>query len=202
MSWAAGVQHVAGIDEAGRGPLAGPVVAAAVVFPQDCFIVEVNDSKQLTCAQREVLYDQIMSAAITVGVGVIDNGVIDDINILNATYRAMCRAVEMLSLSPQHLLIDGNRFDPRGLPDGTRNISFTTIVAGDASSFSIAAASIIAKVTRDRIMVEYDGQFPGYGFAKHKGYCTREHREAIAALGYSPIHRRSFSFNTQLELEF
>jgi ribonuclease HII len=187
--WNRGRMKVAGVDEAGRGPLAGPVVAAAVIFPRNFFIAEVDDSKQLTRAQREVLYDQIMNEALGVGVGMVDNNTIDNINILNATFKAMHAAVHQLSILPDHLLVDGNRFAGHGIP-------FTTIVDGDALSFSIAAASIIAKVTRDRMMVEFDIKFPGYGFAKHKGYGTREHRQAITRLGLSPIHRRSFKMNT------
>ncbi|MFN0158078.1 MAG: ribonuclease HII [Bacteroidota bacterium] len=190
-----GITHVAGVDEAGRGPLAGPVVAAAVIFEPEFFIPEVNDSKQLTPDEREELYAAIMSGATAVGVGIIDHIIIDEINILNATYRAMHAAIRQLAVTPQHLLVDGNRFDDMGIP-------FTTIIAGDALSFSIAAASIIAKVTRDRLMVEYDGLYPGYGFAANKGYATKEHRDAIFRLGYCEIHRRSFELKNQLELEF
>ena len=192
--WRRGNRLVAGIDEAGRGPLAGPVVAAAVVFPQDFFLPDVNDSKVLSPAMRECLYGQILGNAIAVGVGIVDHVTIDEVNILNATFRAMDEAVGRLTVTPDHLLIDGNRFPGAGIP-------FTTIVDGDALCFSIAAASIVAKVTRDRIMTEYDAKFPGYGFAKHKGYATREHCEAILRLGYCEIHRRSFELNLQLELE-
>jgi ribonuclease HII len=183
----AGVRVVAGIDEAGRGPLAGPVVAAAVIFPPDLFISSVDDSKQLTARQREKLYDLITAEAISVGVGISDHGVIDDVNILNATIRAMHEAVRHLCIVPEHLLVDGNRFEENGIP-------FSTIVDGDARSFTIAAASIIAKVTRDRMMLEYEKTYPGYGFARHKGYGTPEHRAAILTLGPCPIHRRSFRF--------
>ncbi len=200
--WSNGVHAVAGIDEAGRGPLAGPVVAAAVVFPEGCFIPEVDDSKLLSAADREQLYGRICTDAIAFGIGIVDHLMIDEINILNATFRAMHQAVRQLPSVPGHLLIDGNRFTPEGFSAGTVNIPYTTIVDGDASCFSIAAASILAKVTRDRIMLEYDSQFPGYGFAQHKGYGTKEHREAILNLGYCPIHRRSFTFKTQLELDF
>ena len=192
--WRCGKSLVAGVDEAGRGPLAGPVVAAAVVFKSEFFIPEVNDSKVIPYDARESLYTQIMRDALAVGVGVIDQNTIDEINILNATYKAMHAAIARLAPRPDHLLIDGNRFNGDEIP-------FTTIIDGDALCFSIAAASIIAKVTRDRIMTEYDAKFPGYGFAKHKGYGTKEHREAIFRLGYCEIHRRSFDMNTQLELE-
>ncbi len=192
--WAQGKSRIAGVDEAGRGPLAGPVVAAAVIFQPEIIIPEVNDSKVLTEHARESLYAQIMSNAVAVGVGIIDHTTIDEINILNATYRAMHVALSQLGVTPDHILIDGNRFDGTGVP-------FTTIIDGDAFCFSIAAASIIAKVTRDRLMADYDARFPGYGFAKHKGYGTKDHREAILQLGYCEIHRRSFEMKTQLELE-
>lgn len=193
--WAVGNTVVAGVDEAGRGSLAGPVVAAAVVFQPECSITAVNDSKLLAENAREVLYAEIGKKALAVGVGIIDHTTIDEINILNATYKAMHDAVINLGIVPHHLLIDGNRFDGGDIP-------FTTIVDGDALCFSIAAASIVAKVTRDRLMVDYDAKYPGYGFARHKGYGTKEHREAIYQLGYCEIHRRSFEMNTQLELEF
>ncbi len=192
---AQGFAHIAGVDEAGRGPLAGPVVAAAVIFPPDTIIDEVNDSKQLPAAERERLFGVITSSAIAYGVGIVHHDVIDSINILQATYRAMHEAISRLSVPPDHLLIDGNRFLAQGVP-------FTTIVDGDALSFSIAAASILAKVTRDRMMVDYDAMYPGYGFAKHKGYATREHREAIKQFGICDIHRRTFTVRPQLELEF
>jgi len=200
--WTRGVHAVAGIDEAGRGPLAGPVVAAAVVFPEGCFIPEVDDSKLLSAIEREELYGRICSEATAFGIGIIDHIMIDEINILNATFKAMHQAIQQLPAIPGHLLIDGNRFVTDGLLSGTVGIPYTTIIDGDATCFSIAAASILAKVTRDRIMLEYDNQFPGYGFAQHKGYGTKEHREAILNLGYCPIHRRSFTFKTQLELDF
>ncbi len=183
--WNKGFTYVAGVDEAGRGPLAGPVVAAAVVFGPCMFIPEVNDSKQLSSVMREHLFDEIMGKAVAVGVGVISHDVIDQVNILNATFLAMHEALRRLPVVPEFVLVDGNRFVTNGTP-------FTTIIGGDACSFSVAAASIIAKVSRDRIMVQYDGQFPGYGFAKHKGYATVEHREAIRRLGYCGIHRRTF----------
>ena len=181
---------IAGIDEAGRGPLAGPVVAAAVIFENDQYLSEVDDSKKLNSAKREVLYDLVMREAVAVGIGVIANGTIDEINILNATFLAMDRAVAALGCRPAHLLIDGNGFRPGAATDG---IPFTTVIGGDAACYSIAAASIIAKVTRDRLMCKFDIMFPGFGFAKHKGYGTAEHRAAIARLGVCPIHRRSFT---------
>ena len=179
------VRLIAGVDEAGRGPLAGPVVAAAVVFPSDLYLPGVDDSKKLTAARRDELFGVIMQSALSVGVGIISHETIDEINILNATFRAMHEAIAGLAVPPDHLLIDGNMF-----PGG--NVPFTTVVGGDGLCFSIAAASIIAKVTRDRIMCAYDQDFPGYGFASHKGYATQEHRDAIARLGYCTIHRRSF----------
>ncbi len=181
--------QVAGIDEAGRGPLAGPVVAAAVVFQAGTFITGVDDSKKLTPRARARLFDQIMSRALAVGVGSVDNTVIDEINILNATFLAMDLAVGSLGIRPGHLIIDGNLFRPGSATSG---IPFTTIVGGDGECFSIAAASIVAKVTRDRLMKVFDREYPGYGFAKHKGYGTADHREAILRLGRCPIHRRSF----------
>ncbi len=193
--WETNITLVAGIDEAGRGPLAGPVVAAAVVFAPDLFLLGVNDSKQLSPEEREELYGLIMAHATSVGVGIVDHALIDEINILNATYRAMHEAVRRLTVIPEHLLIDGNRFADIGIP-------YTTIVEGDALSFSIAAASIIAKVTRDRLMMEYDTLYPGYGFASNKGYATKEHRDALLRLGQCEIHRRSFEVKNQLELEF
>ena len=181
--------QVAGIDEAGRGPLAGPVVAAAVMFHAGAFIAGVDDSKKLTPRARAGLFDQIMSRALAVGVGSVDNTVIDEINILNATFLAMDRAVGSLGVRPGHLIIDGNLFRPGRAASG---IPFSTIIGGDGRCFSIAAASIVAKVTRDRLMEEFDRVYPGYGFARHKGYGTAEHRSAILRLGICPIHRRSF----------
>lgn len=181
--------QAAGIDEAGRGPLAGPVVAAAVVFRAGTFIPGVDDSKKLTPRARAGLFDQIMSRALAVGVGSVDNTVIDGINILNATFLAMDRAVGSLGIRPGHLIVDGNLFRPG---TATSGIPFTTVVGGDGVCFSVAAASIVAKVTRDRLMEEFDREYPGYGFARHKGYGTADHRAAILRLGVCPIHRRSF----------
>lgn len=178
-------QAICGIDEAGRGPLAGPVVAAAVILPKDCEILYLNDSKQLSAKKRELLYDEIMEKAVSVGVGYATPQRIDEINILQATYEAMRQAVNKLSLCPDILLNDAVRIP--GLP-----MQQVPIVKGDAKSVSIAAASIIAKVTRDRLMMEYDKAMPQYHFAANKGYGSAEHIEALAVYGASPIHRRSF----------
>ncbi|MBU5615252.1 ribonuclease HII [Geomonas azotofigens] len=181
-----GYARIAGIDEAGRGPLAGPVVAAAVILPTGMILPEVNDSKQLTEEKREELFDVIHREALAVGVGIGDHALIDRINILQATLTAMSDAVRGLCITPDFLLIDGISSVPMNIPQ-------RTVKKGDSLSLSIAAASIIAKVTRDRMMVEYDAQFPGYGFASHKGYGAASHLAAIAELGPCPIHRRSFS---------
>jgi len=181
--------RVAGIDEAGRGPLAGPVVAAAVVFSAGTFISGMDDSKKLSPGLRARLFEEIRDRAVALGVGVIDSTVIDEINILNATFLAMDRAVGSLGLRPGHLIIDGNIFRPGPESSG---IPFSTITGGDGRCFSIAAASVVAKVTRDRLMEEFDAVYPGYGFGRHKGYGTAAHREAILRLGLCPIHRRSF----------
>jgi ribonuclease HII len=183
--WAAGTALVAGIDEAGRGPLAGPVVAAAVVFPPEVWIQGVDDSKALDPARRAALFDVIARSAEDVSVAVVSNDEIDALNIYRATIKAMHDAVAGLTQVPGHLLVDGPRFAHPGIPS-------TAIVGGDAKCFSIAAASIVAKVSRDRLMVEYDRIYPGYGFARHKGYGTAAHMEAIRAHGPCPIHRTSF----------
>lgn len=180
-----GFSYVAGIDEAGRGPLAGPVMAAAVVLPAGLSIPGVDDSKKLTHDKREVMYEIIMTQALSVGVGIIHPDEIDRINILQATRRAMLAAVKQLSPQPDCLLIDGISTIDSSLPQ-------KTIKKGDSLSLSIAAASIIAKVTRDRLMVEMDTKYPGYGFAGHKGYGSAAHMEAIRKLGPSPIHRLTF----------
>ena len=185
----AGGVHVAGIDEAGRGPLAGPVVAAAVVFPRGTAIPGVDDSKKLSPAERERLFAIVTGEALAFGVGIVENDLIDEINILNASFLAMDRAVAALGLKPGHLIVDGNLFRPG---PATKDIPVTTVVGGDASCFSVAAASIVAKVTRDRLMNEVDSRFPGYGFARNKGYGTAEHRAAILRLGLTPLHRRTF----------
>ena len=180
-----GCRAIAGVDEAGRGPLAGPVVAAAVILPAGLILPGVDDSKKLTAAMREKLFEVISREAISVGVGIGDHELIDRINILQATLRAMRDAVESLIPNPDFLLIDGISNIPINTPQ-------KTVKQGDSLSISIAAASIIAKVTRDRMMNEYDLLYPGYGFASHKGYGAASHLAAIAELGPSPIHRRSF----------
>lgn len=181
-----GYKYIAGIDEAGRGPLAGPVVAAAVILPKDCLIEGVNDSKKVSEKKREELYDVIIQNAVAWGVGIMDNNVIDEINILNATRKAMHTAIEELQVKPDYILIDAEKkVDTNGIP-------YLPIIKGDALSISIAAASIIAKVTRDRMMREYDKIFPMYGFEKHKGYGTKAHVEAIRENGLCMIHRKSF----------
>lgn len=183
--WKEGIEAVAGVDEAGVGPMAGPVVAAAVVFSPETFIKGVHDSKQLTHEQREELFTPIRERAIAVGIGTASVLEIDRLNIYWATMQASKRALAALGLSPSHVLVDGRLIPGLKLPQ-------TKIVGGDRKSFCIAAASIIAKVTRDRMMVAYDEQYPGYGFAQHKGYCTNDHMEQLRELGPSPIHRRSF----------
>ena len=193
--WNEGKKYVAGLDEAGRGPLAGPVVAAAVVFYENPQISMINDSKKLTEEVREYLFDLISNETLC-GIGAAEVGEIDRINIYQASFLAMDRALENLNTQPEHLLVDGRAFPRNDIP-------FTTIVKGDSISYSVAAASILAKVTRDRMMREYDQEFPQYGFANHKGYATREHLDAIEEFGYCPIHRRSFHPKRfQLELDF
>ncbi len=180
-----GYNFVCGVDEAGRGPLCGPVVAAAVILPKDEYIEGVNDSKKLTEKKREKLYDDIMKKAVAVSIGISDVDVIEKVNILNATKLAMKQAIEKLSIKPDYVLIDGNQMIDI-------NIKAETVVSGDAKSLSIAAASIIAKVTRDRMLIEFDKKYPEYGFAKHKGYGTKSHIEAIQKYGLTDIHRSSF----------
>lgn len=193
--WNKGKKYVAGLDEAGRGPLAGPVVAAAVVFYKNPQISMINDSKKLTEEVREYLFDLILNEALC-GIGAAEVGEIDRINIYQASFLAMDRALENLNAQPEHLLVDGRAFPRNDIP-------FTTIIKGDSLSYSVAAASILAKVTRDRMMREYDQEFPQYGFANHKGYATREHLDAIEEFGYCPIHRRSFHPKRfQLGLDF
>lgn len=179
---------VAGIDEAGRGPLAGPVVAAAVILPKDIFLPFLNDSKKVTEKRRDVLFDQIKQEAIAYGIGIASNALIDEINILQATYEAMREAISKLSKTPDILLVDAVHIP---------NISLKQvgIVKGDAKSVNIAAASILAKVTRDRLMLEYDKIYPEYGFASNKGYGTAKHIEALKAYGACDIHRRYFIGN-------
>ena len=177
--------YVCGIDEVGRGPLAGPVVAGAVILPKDCQILYLNDSKKLTAKKREELYDVIMKEAVAVGIGYASPARIDEINILQATYEAMREAISKLPIQPDVLLNDAVKIP--GV-----NIYQVPIIKGDAKSVSIAAASIVAKVTRDRLMEEYDAHIPEYGFASNKGYGSAQHIEALKKYGPSPIHRRSF----------
>lgn len=184
--WRAGLRVVAGVDEAGVGPMAGPVVAAAAIFEQEVFIRGVNDSKQVPPERREKLFARINQKAVAVGIGVASPGEIDELNIFWATMLASERALQALATIPDHVLVDGRRIPDLKLPQ-------TRIVGGDRKSFCIAAASIVAKVTRDRMMVEYDAQYPDYGFAQHKGYCTADHFAALERLGPSAIHRRSFA---------
>ena len=180
--------YICGIDEVGRGPFAGPVVAGAVILPPDCEILYVNDSKQLSEKMREQLYDEIMEKAVSVAVGYASPQRIDEINILQATYEAMREAVSKLDVTPQILLNDAVTIPQITIPQ-------VPIIKGDAKSISIAAASIVAKVTRDRLMREYDKIMPEYGFASNKGYGSKEHIEAIKKYGPTPIHRRSFIHN-------
>lgn len=180
-----GINFIAGIDEVGRGPLVGPVVTAAVILPKDFYDERINDSKKLTENKRELLYDVIMENAISVGIGISSENVIDEINILNATKRAMLEAVNNLSVKPEHLLIDAVKLNT--------DIPQTSIIKGDAKSESIAAASIIAKVTRDRMMIELDKIHPEYDFKHNKGYGTKKHIEAIRKYGIIKEHRKTFA---------
>lgn len=182
--------YICGIDEVGRGPLAGPVVAGAVILPKDCKLLYLNDSKQLSEKKREELYGQIMEEAVAVGIGYNSPERIDEINILQATYEAMREAVSKLSVTPDLLLNDAVTIP--GLPETLKQVP---IIKGDAKSISIAAASIVAKVTRDRLMVKYDEVFPEYGFAANKGYGSAAHIEALQTYGPCPIHRHSFIKN-------
>jgi len=183
--WDEGFQFVAGVDEAGRGPLAGPVYAAAVIFEKGTEIAGINDSKKLSEKKRELLYDVIKEKALSYAIVSVNEKEIDEINILNASLKAFSLAVEKLDKKPDYVLFDGNR-----APD--MNIPFETVVKGDAKVQAIAAASILAKVERDRYITEMDKVYPAYGFAKHKGYPTKEHKEAVAKYGPSPIHRLTF----------
>ena len=179
-----GVELIAGIDEVGRGPLAGPVVAAAVILPKGCKIRYLNDSKKIPKSKHEAIYNEIIEHAVVVGVGVKDAAVIDQVNIYEATKLAMLEALGQLVQEPEHLLIDAMKLDT--------SIPQTSIIKGDANSLSIAAASIVAKVTRDKMMADYDKEFSGYGFAKNAGYGTSEHLEGLNKLGITPIHRKTF----------
>lgn len=181
-------QYICGIDEVGRGPLAGPVVAGAVILPKDEPILYLNDSKKLSEKKREALYDEIMEKALATGIGIVSPARIDDINILQATYEAMRQAIANLKVRPDLLLNDAVTIPEVDIPQ-------VPIIKGDAKSVSIAAASIIAKVTRDRLMVEYDEVLPGYDFASNKGYGTKAHIAGLKELGPSPIHRATFIKN-------
>lgn len=185
LAQAQGFLKIAGVDEVGRGPLAGPVLAAAVILPAGLLIPGVDDSKKLTQHKRETLFDIIMDQALSIGIGSVGPEIVDSINILQATRLAMLNAVQQLSPQPDYLLIDGITPINSALPQ-------KTVKKGDSLSLSIAAASIIAKVTRDRLMTEMDQRYPGYGFAGHKGYGSAAHLEAIRRLGPSPIHRLTF----------
>ena len=183
------IQYIYGIDEAGRGPLAGPVVVGAVILPEDSFIEGVNDSKKVSEKKRERVYEQIIAEAISYGVGIVDQKTIDEINILNATKLGVKLALEQMKTKPDLILVDAlNNMDTLGIP-------FKSVIKGDAKHYSIAAASIIAKVTRDRIMQEWDELYPVYGFAKHKGYGTSAHIQAIKENGPCILHRQSFIKN-------
>ena len=184
-----GIEKICGIDEAGRGPLAGPVVVAAVIMPQDSMIEGVNDSKKVSEKKREKLYEEITATAIAWGVGIIEPQEIDNINILNATKKGLTIALKELTEKPDLILVDALT----GID--TLGISYQSIIKGDAKSYSIAAASIIAKVTRDRIIREWDKIYPQYGFEKHKGYGTKMHIEAIKEYGITPLHRKTFVKN-------
>lgn len=183
-------EYVGGVDEVGRGPLAGPVVAAVVILPKDCDILYINDSKQLSEKKREELYDIIVEKAVDFGIGIVGWEEIDELNVLQATYKAMRIAISHLQNPPQVLLNDAVT-----IPGVDENIIQVPIIKGDAKSVSIAAASIVAKVTRDRMMVEYAKEYPEYGFEKNKGYGSKEHIEAIKKVGPCKIHRRSYIKN-------
>lgn len=179
---------ICGIDEVGRGPLAGPVVAGAVILPKDCPLLYINDSKKLSPAKREELYDKIMDQARAVGIGIVSHQRIDEINILQATYEAMRQAIAKLDVAPDLLLNDAVTIPEVVIPQ-------VPIIKGDAKSISIGAASIVAKVYRDRLMVDYDKEYPGYDFASNKGYGSSKHMEGLRRLGPCPIHRKSFLKN-------
>ena len=183
--WAAGIERIAGVDEAGVGPLAGPVVAAAVIFSPGCGLLGVDDSKRLTPERRAVLASAIRESALAFAVAVVEPEEIDRVNVYQASLAAMSRAVAGLSIRPQHVLVDARRIPVCDLPQ-------EAIIKGDAHCHAIAAASILAKTVRDALMRGYEDEFPGYGFGDHKGYCTDAHRDAIRRLGPCAIHRRSF----------
>lgn len=184
-----GFKNICGIDEAGRGPLAGPVVVAGVIMPEDSMIEGVNDSKKVSEKKREKLYEQIIEEAVSYSVGIIDQNEIDEINILNATKKGLTESIKGLKVKPERIIVDAlDKIDTCGIP-------YMPIVKGDAKCYSIAAASIIAKVTRDRIMRQWDEVYPMYGFSRHKGYGTAAHIAAIKEYGLCPLHRRSFTKN-------
>jgi len=181
-----GINTICGIDEAGRGPLAGPVVVASVILPKDSLIEGVNDSKKISESKREKIYQQIIEEAISYGVGIIDQKEIDDINILNATKKGLTKSIKELSIKPDIILVDAlTKIDTLGIP-------YKSIIKGDAKTYAIAAASIIAKVTRDRIMRQWDEVYPQYGFSGNKGYGTAKHIQAIKENGICMLHRKSF----------
>lgn len=188
-----GIKYIAGVDEVGRGPLVGPVVTAAVILPVDFYDERINDSKKVTEKKREILYDAIMENAVSVGIGMSSSEVIDEINILEATKKAMKEALNNLSVKPEHVLIDAVKLDI--------DIPSTSIIKGDAKSQSIAAASIMAKVTRDRMMYELDKEHPEYDFAHNKGYGTKKHIEAIRKYGILKEHRKSFAPCNEYDLK-
>ncbi len=184
-----GTKYICGIDEAGRGPFAGPVVVASVIMPKDSMIEGVNDSKKISEKKRELIYQEIIKEAVSYSVGIIDESRIDEINILEATKEGLTNSVRGLEVKPDVILVDAlTKIDTCGIP-------YRSIIKGDALCYSISAASIIAKVTRDRIMIKYDEIYPEYGFAKNKGYGTAYHIDAIKKYGLCPIHRRSFTAN-------
>ncbi|MBF0099771.1 MAG: ribonuclease HII [Desulfobacterales bacterium] len=183
-----GYIRISGVDEVGRGPLAGPVVAASVIIPYGCNIPDVNDSKLLTPKKRNALYKIIYNEAIAIGIGIVDSWEIDRINILKAAQLAMAISVAHLDPTPDFVLVDGNYPIPISIPQ-------EAIIKGDSQSFSIASASIVAKVTRDRLMIQYDSEYPQYGFLQHKGYPTEAHKKMIRKYGLSPIHRKTFQID-------
>lgn len=183
--WSKGINYIGGIDEVGRGPLVGPVVTACVILPKDFVLEGLTDSKKLTEKKRDEYYDYIMDHALSIGIGMMDNKVIDEVNIYEATKLAMYQAVENSKITPEHVLIDAMKLEKLSMPS-------TSIIKGDAKSISIAAASVIAKVTRDRMMIELDKKYPMYGFKDHKGYPTKKHLEAIKEYGILDNYRTSY----------
>ncbi|MCI5536062.1 MAG: ribonuclease HII [Clostridiales bacterium] len=183
-----GYKYIAGVDEVGRGPLAGPVVAAAVILPEDFDVPGVDDSKKLSEKRREELFDIITERAVAYGIGMADHSIIDEINILQATKLAMKEAISSLQQQPDYILFDAMRIDDLEIPQ-------ESVIKGDAKVLAVAAASIVAKVTRDRMMAEYSAEYPGYAFEKNKGYGTKAHYEGLRAYGMCPIHRRTFLRN-------